>query len=290
MEDKNWQATYDDAWSVRRDFLASTITEGETDPHRLVHRLYAHERFNFMIKDDAGAIGFAPADHANNQHKFPLLPTGVPAFRVVANQDRFALAPFYAHPMDFLVDYLRQNPVDAVVELGSGYGRNLVELFYRGGPKGVPYYAGELSENGTEMARMLAQKAVSWRLVPFRFDHNRPDLSPVAEKGRVLFFTLHTIEQVAKLREDYFKILADHATQAIGVHFEPFGFQIGQYPGEVNDAQQRLFLRNGWNTNMVEVLKASANRGDIKLTFMAKNMMGSDDPENPTSLAVWRHP
>lgn len=290
MEKRDWQTTYDDAWRERRDFLAARIAEGETDLHRLVHRLYAHERFNLIIADNSGTVGFAPIDHARNEHKFPLLPTGVPAFRIVVNQDRLALAPYYAHPMDFLVDYLSQTPVDAVVELGSGYGRNLVELFYRGGPKGIPYYAGELSESGTEMARMLAEKAVGWRLVPFRFDHNDPDLSCVAEKGRVLFFTLHTIEQIATLRADYFKILADHAAQVIGVHFEPFGFQIGQYPGEINDAQQRLFLRNGWNTNMVEVLKASADRGDIKMTFMAKNMMGSDDPENPTSLALWRRP
>lgn len=288
MAKRNWRDAYETAWRARRDLLAGMIADGESDPHRLVHRLYAHERFNVLGVDASGAIRFAPIDHARNPNKFPLLPTGVPAFRIVANQDRYTLAPYYAHPMDFLVDFLRQNPVDAVVELGSGYGRNLVELFYRGGPKGIPYYAGELSESGTEMATMLATKMADLRIMPFRFDHEEPDLAAIAEKSRVLFFTFHTIEQVATLRADYFKILAGHADRVTGVHFEPFGFQIAQFPGEVTDAQKRLIEGNGWNGNMVEMLTASARRGEIDITFMAKNMMGSDDPENPTSLAVWR--
>ncbi len=284
---RDWTEAYEDAWRLRLGVMRAFVADGETHPSRLVHRFYAHERFHHIVADAAGAVRYAPYDHAKNSYKFPLLPTGTPAFRVVAVRDRYAIVPYYDNPADFLVDFLKDRAVDAVVELGSGYGRNLVELYYRGGPRGIPYYAGEVTESGTAMAALLAAQDPALRLIPFRFDHNNPDLSAVKERGTVLFFTVHSIEQVHFLRDDYFRFLAGHAGKAIGVHFEPFGFQLARLPGEVTDAQQRLFTTSKWNMNLVQVLRASAAQGEIEIAHLAKNVMDSGDPKNPTSLAVW---
>jgi hypothetical protein len=283
----DWQAYYQAAWQLRLKVLEELRQQGETHPLRLVHRLYAHERYHRIVVDEDGALRYAPSDHTENPHKFPVLPTGMPAYRIIPVRDKYEIVPFYQTPVDFLVDFLKDRKLDAVVELGSGYGRNLVELYYRGGPRGAPYYAGEYTESGTAIARLLAGLDPALPLVPFRFDHNNPDLSAVKERGSVLFFTVHSIEQVHMLRADYFRVLAAHAVHTVGVHFEPFGFQLAQFPGEVTDAQQRLFIQNKWNANVVNVLRDSAKRGEIDLVYLAKNVMDSGDPKNPTSLAVW---
>ncbi len=195
----------------------------------------------------------------------------------------------YDKPSDFLMDYLVNAGFDAIVELGSGYGKNLIELFFKGGPKDTPYYAGEYSKSGTEFAETLAGLNDKMNLTPFRFDHNNPDLSIVREKGRVFFFTCHSIEQVQYLREDYFKILASHGEHVVGIHFEPFGFQLqDSLPSELDTVQKVWFEDKRWNVNFAEVLQESAARGEIELTFLAKNIFGGVDPNSPTSIAIWQ--
>jgi len=272
------QDVYELLWETRHKFIRDIIGAGETHPLRLHHLMAWFNRF-YDIR--------GPIDHAANADGFRLLPTGVPAFRRMAVEDREVTVPFYDNTNDFLVDMMIKEKPDAVVELGSGYGKNLLELYYRGGPRDVPYYAGEYTESGTAFAETLAARSSDFRLIPFRFDHNAPDLSIVKETDFVVFFTCHSIEQVAQLRADYFKQLAAHATRVIGVHFEPFGFQMPGAESEVDATQRRFFEAQGWNTNLHAVAEESAARGEITLKCVEKNVMPNTDPTNPTSLIVW---
>jgi len=274
----NWQDSYESLWAMRHQLIKDLMGSGETHPARLHYLLQWFHRFY----DPSG-----PIDHANNRDGFPLLPTGVPAFRTMVVEDQVVVVPFYDNPNDFLVDLLIKDKPEAVVELGSGYGRNLIELFYRGGPSGIPYYAGEFTESGTAFADTLGSLSADLPIVPFRFDHNDPDLSIVNESSFVVFFTCHSIEQVTKLRPDYFKILADQATRVMGIHFEPFGFQIPGSNTELDNVQKRYFENNNWNMNLYDVLQASAESGEINLKHVSKNSVSSTDRGNPTSLIVW---
>jgi len=272
------QSIYDLLWDSRHTFIKNIIGAGETHPLRL-HYLLSWFSRHYDIR--------GPIDHASNADGFPLLPTGVPAFRRMGVGDEFQLLPFYENTNDFLVDLLSNDKPEAVVELGSGYGKNLLELYYRGGPRGIPYYAGEYTESGTAFAQTLAAQTTDFELIPFRFDHNAPDLTRVKESDFVVFFSCHSIEQVAELRTDYFEILTSQADRVLGVHFEPFGFQMPNAVSDVDSVQREFFVGQGWNWNFCEVLRASADRGGIDIKYIAKNVMPNTDPTNPTSLVVW---
>ncbi len=274
----NWRETYDDLWGIRHKLIKDFISSGETHPLRLYNMYRYVERFY----SNGG-----PIDHANNSGGFPLLPTGVPAFRRMAIENRIEILPFYNNSIDFLVDLMMNDKPEAVIELGSGYGRNLIDLFYRCGPKEVPYYAGEYTKTGTEFAQTMASLSTDFNLIPFRFDHNNPDLTSVKENSFIVIFTYHSIEQVAELRPDYFRILASQADRVVGVHFEPFGFQMPGATTEIDESQRQFFAKNNWNMNLYEVLSASSYADDINLKCISKNILMSDDASNPTSLIVW---
>lgn len=284
-----WGAYYEKLWRERLKVMREFVAAGESDPLRVIHRFLSHERLNpigLEVHSDGSMETVRKVD--KNPYGFPMLPTGVPAFRVTSVRGKPTIVPYYENLMDFVVDYCRDKSFDAIVELGSGYGRNLIELFYRGGPKDIPYYAAEFTDSGVEASRMLAGIAKDMTLESFHFDHREPDLAPIKERGRLLIFTVHSIEQVNLLPKNYFKRLAGHARRTHGIHFEPFGFQVADAPNDVSEAQRNWIIERGWNLDFASALMSNRDQGEIEVTYLAKDAMGGEDASNPTSLAVWQ--
>ena len=131
-------------------------------------------------------------------------------------------------------------------------------------------------------------------IVTRTFDHRRPDFSFLEERGKVLFFTCHSIEQVDRIPANYFDLLADAADRVTCIHFEPFGFQIST-TDEISKAQERYVRENNWNTNFLEVLNASGKTGKIKVAFTARDPRRfrfgrqHSDLRGPLAYLVHRH-
>ena len=147
------------------------------------------------------------------------------------------------------------------------------------------YYACEIASSGRRLTETLAALEPKLNIVTCAFDHRRPDFSFLEERGKVLFFTCHSIEQVDRIPENYFDLLADAADRVTCIHFEPFGFQIST-ASEVSKNQERRVRKKNWNTNFLQVLKASRKSGKIKLDFMAQDIFTLDGG-TPTSVALW---
>lgn len=297
---------YDRLWNFRSEFMQKLISSGETHPLRIIKKLESFDRFHTLNVNPDGSVNCmdSPADYkeARKQKNISFenrqlqisstnrLPTGLNLSKKIPILDRHLDLPKYfsENLMSFLVDYLHEEKFDAIVELGAGYGQNLIELFYIGGPKNIPYYAGEYTNSGVRTAKMLSELCKDFDLIPFQFDYTKPDLSAVKERGKILIFSCHSIEQVEVLPKETLSYLGSFAKDVTCIHFEPFGYQMPSgHESEVDQKQRELFEHAGWNKNLFEVLFISQLEGKIDLQYLLKNFFGGHEA-CPTSLAIWK--
>jgi len=292
------EAFYEIAWRARLALVDSWCAEPGTNPVRVLHQLEFHELGNQLGLDMALNTVTGEKTYTGVYKWYPrttepggALPTGVPPFLPVAIRDREVMMPSYADfggiPARWIAHHLQSNNYDAIVELGSGSGRNLFDIYYSGGPRG-PYFACEYAESGRQLTAKLAalDPSIDVRVRPF--DHKAPDLSFLAGFKRVLLLSIHSIEQINRLPDNYFDVLAAAAPEITGMHFEPFGFQLGR-DNEIAKRQLDHIAGRGWNLDLLEKLRDADKRGAIHMTFLSDNLWGNT-PENPTSVAIWETP
>lgn len=270
---------------MRAAFMRSLIEAGETNPYRIIHLLYAHERRYRAIKCDGGV--------QYQRHPVPTdpseAPAGTPATRPTSFRGQPLMVPYHTtdNLHDFIIDFIAEHgPFDCIVELGCGYGRNLFEIFYGGGPRHARYFGGELTESGVGVARDLAALAPEMDATFFHFDYLDPDLAAVPRFGRTLVFTVHSIEQVNMIDARLFGVIAGVAREVTCIHLEPFGFQFADL-GPVTKLHRAMMERNHWNLNFGEALLRAQDEQAIRVKFVATELFLPADFENPTSLAIW---
>lgn len=280
-----WRSFYERAWAFRAEFMRARMREGETNPYRIIKRLEAHER-----KYELGT--------ADNQNVFrrraysaglDMTPAGTPVFRPSSLRGKSLAVPLHAiaPASDFIVDYIDETgPYDAIIELGCGYGRNLFEIFYRGGPADSLYLGGELTRSGVEIARELAALDPRMQARFFHHDHLAPDLRHLGRFDRALVFTVHSLEQVWFINPTFFQAMAGVAREVAGVHLEPFGFQMANL-GPVTEAHAAAFRDKGWNQNFAAALQQARESYGLNVSYAATEIFLPKDPENPTSLVIW---
>src|SRR5690606_30925236 len=123
-----WIDFYEHAWKTRAKKIEELIESGEVDPLRVVEKMLRWNSDKELWVDDDGNVSFKDE---SDQQTTGLLPTGKPAFRRVVMPYGPVDFPYYNKPFDLILDYLESHSFDAVVELGSGIARNLIEIFSR---------------------------------------------------------------------------------------------------------------------------------------------------------------
>ncbi|MCW8835426.1 MAG: hypothetical protein OQJ99_03540 [Rhodospirillales bacterium] len=186
----------------------------------------------------------------------------------------------------FLLDITDARPFDAIVEFGSGYGKNLINLYSGGGPRGIPYFAAEFTEAGRDACSYLAGLDAAFDLRSVPFDFNAPDLSFLDGFNRVLAFSNHAIEQVEEIGLEFFELLASEDRDVYCLHAEPFGFTMKEHWGKPSEKQEEGARAMGFNVNLLARLNEAAEKGIIASLYVAKEVLGGD-PTNPTSVAIW---
>jgi hypothetical protein len=297
---------YEIAWNVRLQVIESLISEGETNPYRIIKKMESWERRYELVLDkvtmysptsdgnrgDVLAQGYSGNAHwTPAQHeRFEALPTGVVSFWESSLRGAELVVPAYTDiagiPAKWVVDLCREDH-DCIVELGSGLGRNIFEIYFNGGPAKATYFAGEFTESGRSVTEKLASLIPELDIRACAFDHRKPDFSFLNGHRSVLMFTCHSIEQVDRIPDDYFETLAGAAENVTCIHFEPFGFQISTN-NPISKSQQNLAHDKNWNTNFVEVLEQSRASKKINVVFMATDLFAIDKI-SPTSVAIWQN-
>ena len=159
-----------------------------------------------------------------------------PLERIVVRNGVYQIVPFSDFKNDFVASTLTQfiesqaNDFDCIVELGSGFGRNLFmldEALARANRR-IPLHACELTDNGRRVTQELQQLGPEIPLQIHPFDYYDPDLSFLEPGSRVLFLTVHSIEQIPSLPHSVIERMLARTSDCSCFHFEPVGWQTNQ--------------------------------------------------------------
>lgn len=178
--------------------------------------------------------------------------------------------PWERHPeqhQQVLFSWLcKHREVNFVIELGAGYGRNVLALADTF--PDVQFAALEPEPAGRRLCRLIADDHGLDNVIVDGCDLNDLQL-PIGDPARTLLFTVHAIEQVRELPEDAIPHMAERAR--LGIFFEPLGTKYCQ----------RV---DGYNCNLLRRLAEA--RGTIRVTDTRRDAWGGR-PDNPTSIVWW---
>ncbi len=170
---------------------------------------------------------------------------------------------------------------DLVIELGSGWARNVLTFASSLGPPRARYVGAEYTAAGRDCADRLAALDPALDFSSLAFDYRAPDLGSLRAR-RALVFTVHSVEQVPALPAavvDEIRGVAPHVTC---VHVEPVGWQIG---GSAFTSPAYA-ERHDYNRNLWALLSQEAAEGRLSIDRVAVDVCGVN-PANASSVLAW---
>jgi len=218
--DRDSRVEYEAAWSEARLWIEQSAKEGLTDPVEIVRGVTKSEDGRFLSQ---GAF----QDYYTETHQ------PVPKHRLGIEAGAYRLFPFeHQDPnvLDTLAEFIASHAgrIDAVVELGSGIGRNLFMLasrLRRDGTGTLAFHACEYTSAGRDAAIRLSELG-KCELLVHAFDYRQPDLSFLDRAQNVLFFSVHSLEQITIATESFIDEMLARTAMCYCLHFEPVGWQL----------------------------------------------------------------
>ena len=282
----HWQDFYERAWAFRAKFLESELQSG-ANALQAIKELEKKERgYTLGVNDTTGEVSYMKKEISDDEPH--IKDTNIALYSKRGFNGNIIILPKHTS-YDFttlLIDLIdATGPYDAIIELGCGYGRNLFEIFYGGGPREAKYIGGEFTKSGVEIAQKLAKKAPKMKTEFFHFNHLEPKLPFKKPFKRAFVFTCHSIEQVMQINENWFDEVVKAGEFVRGAHLEPFGFQL-KNSGPLSDMHKDFMIQNSWNINFAEVLRQAVERKIVKDEQIFLEM-GVTPDINVGSLAFW---
>lgn len=282
----HWQDFYEKAWAFRAKFLEEQLESG-TNALQAIKELEKKERgYTLGVNDTTGEVLYMKKEISDDEPH--IKDTNIALYSKRGFNGNIIILPKHTsyNFTTLLIDLIdATGPYDAIIELGCGYGRNLFEIFYGGGPREAKYIGGEFTKSGIEIAQKLAKKASKMKTEFFHFNHLEPKLPFKKPFKRAFVFTCHSIEQVMQINENWFDEVVKAGEFVRGAHIEPFGFQL-KNSGPLSDMHKDFMIQNSWNINFAEVLRQALERKIIKDEQIFLEM-GVTPDVNVGSLAFW---
>ena len=282
----HWQDFYEKAWAFRAKFLESQLQSG-ANALQAIKELEKKERgYTLGVNDTTGEVLYMKKEISDDEPH--IKDTNIALYSKRGFNGNIIILPKHTsyNFRILLIDLIdATGPYDAIIELGCGYGRNLFEIFYGGGPRDAKYIGGEFTKSGVEIAQKLAKKAPKMKTEFFHFNHLEPKLPFKKPFKRAFVFTCHSIEQVMQINENWFDEVVKAGEFVRGAHLEPFGFQL-KNSGPLSDMHKDFMIQNSWNINFAEVLRQALERKIIKDEQIFLEM-GVTPDVNVGSLAFW---
>jgi hypothetical protein len=284
FQEEGWREFYEKTWKVRMDYMKGLIEAGETCPYRVIQSFQNYER-KFEHKMVQGEV--VREQKVFDENPLNLLASGFPMFRWHTIRGNIRQVPYYMSEQNYrlIIDILNKGDFDCVVDLGAGYGKYLLDIFYNGGPRGIKYIGAELTDSGREMMKTLFSMVPGADMEVRKFDFLQPDFSFLRSCGKVLFITVCGIQFVREVHLGLLEGMASAAEHVKTLHFEPFGFQIEPNLGPATNRHIERTEEKGWNTNLASILVQAHDAGVIHGTSMVAEVLGGEG--EPQSLAVW---
>ena len=185
----------------------------------------------------------------------------------------------------------REKKVDAIIELGSGWGVNLANVHLRGGRdrKGIPKWGLELTSAGRTCTEELRRIDPTFMVLATHYDFNESEKAyeDLWKYDNVLVVTCHAIEQIPFITQQVFTGLMERMGHVHAMHFEPVGWQWDWADGgDLVRTRWNYALQHDYNRNLVKVLRTLDHGGNLKIIH-AKRDVSVVNPDNPTMLIEW---
>ncbi len=253
-------AEYEHRWSLVAADLERLIALGERDLSRLLHLVRGKP---LKGGKSLGAVFGYPAELG------ALL--GYPPDRPPIAVQRLARSAV----ADTVIEHAGE--VDAIVELGAGWGLNLFHIWLRGGPD-VDYHCLELTDRGVETCRRISGVVNRGpRIYASRFDFHAPQFRSLMQGyRRVLVLTSSAIDKVEILPEQFIDGLLEIAPQVDVMSFEFVDWQLNDgadLPVEVAWEFRKAKL----NRNYLPLLQDYEARGRIVIHEVRPRALGRNE-------------
>jgi hypothetical protein len=249
--ESNSKRGYEDLWFEAFETIEKEITQNKKS---LIEAIEAYEKYR--LRRSAGK------KNSFNLHKklgLAFKPDQTPSQRLVVKNGNYTIVPFYtilsAEVINTLIKIINQKreQIDSIVELGSGFGRNIFNLADRLKPyqkeNQFEYFSCEFSNSGQETCKNLLKYSTEQKIHVEYIDYKNPDLSFLPKKN-YLFFTYHSIEQIPKLKRAVIDEILRISDNCFCLHAEPVGWQYSKtlikYREETQAGeweQNQLFLK-----------------------------------------------
>ena len=205
---------------------------------------------------------------------------------------------FYEHPLcelTLLTELSRQLEDDTVniVELGSGFGKQLFRLWLNGGPPRAKYLAFEFTDSGRKCAEYLASLEPGIRFETYPFDYYAPKIDGFDRNAKTFVFTSYSIEQIPMLGSAVFEELLAIPGLAKVIHVEPVGWQRPR--SSITDgvelklqSEVERFTRGArFNTDLLAVCEKLRAEGRIDIEAIKYDFL-AHRPDLPATVIVWK--
>jgi len=214
-------------------------------------------------------------------------------------------------PIRYLSRLIRPDTT-GIMELGSGWSSNIFQLYIAHGAsrsKKIIYYGGEYTREGQTCSKYIAGMEPQMNYRSFSFDYREPNVSFLKrQRGHILLFTTHAIEQVDVISPDLFAQLEVIANEITVVHFEPVGWQripklmqmreknddaffeeIGEkaIKGNIDSVPENSAWwswRLEYNKNLLPIVNDLESKNVIKIKRTEYDYDGTGNVLNPSSL------
>lgn len=212
MQERESKQEYEDTWNQLRGWVEECVQDGTTDVATIVRQISLRET----------------ATHPASVRLRDYIPDSAPGDMISVHDGKYCALPIPSeHPeiFDKLAEYVAAHDINVVVEMGSGTGRNLFLLRERVDAARMQFHACEYTAAGREVCAKLADIGGVTNLSVHAFDYRTPDLSFLSGKDRVLFFSVHSVEQVTTIPDRLIEEMLQRCATCVAVHFEPVGWQ-----------------------------------------------------------------
>ena len=276
---QNAPARRDRAW-VEREYnsekyprvlaaVRETLEAGERDLTRILGRVCLKERGPMTLATSRDVVIAGQKVHA------PML---------------FAAGGVSAYVVEALAETC-SDATDMVIELGAGWGRNLLLLYLSGRiPVATRLCALEFAETARLAGTLIASAVPTVPLTMAAFDYHAPDYSVIPPSDApTVVATIHSAEQIPALSADVFRKLIGRRPRLKGLHLEPVSFQI---PADRRGSTEAMSsaahaTQHDYNRNLWRILASLETDGVIAIDKTVPDEIGLN-PSNPSTLITWR--
>jgi hypothetical protein len=192
---------------------------------------------------------------------------------------------------EYTLDVLNNESYDLIIELGSGYGRNIFYYLFEHKNKfqNIEIISGEYTKEGCNAQIYLKEKFFKDSNIQiYRFDYNNSDefFKNISKQYKnILILTFWSIEQITYINDSFFHNLLNIQSEKLKcINIEPIGWQISD---KSLMKEQKTGYRSYYNKNLYLKLKELENKNIIKIKNTILDYFNFNSVESCGSLIEW---